>query len=380
MIVIYSIIFPPDSDGGIASMAYEIANGFSNIGKKVAVITTLRDSKDRKWDIDQNFEIFRLKEKKNIISKIWCRFFSPLKYILKNDVSCIIAMKWNSSGIPSFFLCLFKKIPFYIVVHGNELIVGHTKNPFTKFLKLFILKRARIIFANSSHTMNLVLNMGVKREKIKKIIMGVDPEEFKYKKEYIQIKRELNLNNKKVILTLARLKERKGQDMVIKSLPIVINKLGNDIIYLIAGKGDDKRRLEAIVKGLGLEKFVKFLGYVDSTKLPALYHACDVYCMVSRELKLKGSIEGFGITFLEAAVCGKPVIGGDSGGIRDAVEDGKSGFIVDPLNKNEIASAIIKVLKDREYAKCLGKYGKERVLKKYNWKNSCSKLWNLIGS
>jgi len=63
MIVIYSIIFPPDSDGGIASMAYEIANGFSNIGKKVAVITTLRDSKDRKWDIDQNFEIFRFKER-----------------------------------------------------------------------------------------------------------------------------------------------------------------------------------------------------------------------------------------------------------------------------------------------------------------------------
>jgi len=161
-----------------------------------------------------------------------------------------------------------------------------------------------------------------------------------------------------VILTVGNLVERKGHDVVLKSLPKVLKEVPNTV-YLIVGDGEQKQNLKELVDELGLGEQVIFTGRVPEKELPQYYNACDVFIMPSREIG--SDIEGFGIVFLEAGACSKPVIGGRSGGIIDAVEDGVSGILVDPTNVDEISQTLITLLTDDELARRLGRQGRKRV-------------------
>ena len=94
--------------------------------------------------------------------------------------------------------------------------------------------------------------------------------------------------------------------------------------------------------------------------------------MPSREIE--SDTEGFGITYLEANACEKPVIGGDSGGVSDAIVDGETGFIVDPTDPGQIAEKTIRLLSDRELADRMGKNGRRRVEKEYTWDGIAERL------
>jgi len=187
-----------------------------------------------------------------------------------------------------------------------------------------------------------------------------------------QIAEKQRLKQKKVLLTLGRIVERKGVDKVIECLPLVIKKIPN-VVYIVVGDGPYRVTIEKMVCNLNLEGHVLFAGYVSDEDKPSYYSACDIFVMPNREL-CNGNVEGFGIVFLEANSYGQPVIGGRSGGTIDAIEDGKSGLLVDPMNKNEIASAIVRLLEDENFAKRLGKMGRERVEKEFGWPVIVSKI------
>ena len=123
-----------------------------------------------------------------------------------------------------------------------------------------------------------------------------------------------------------------------------------------------------------VEDFVKFVGYIPEAELPKYYTMSDVFVMPSIEIEGKGDIEGFGITFLEANACGKPVIGGSSGGISDAVIDGETGVLINPYDDEEIKEAILRLLKDEEYSKSLGDNGRKRVEEELSWLKIAGKI------
>ena len=110
-----------------------------------------------------------------------------------------------------------------------------------------------------------------------------------------------------------------------------------------------------------------FGGYVAPERLNEVYNLCDVYVMPSRVIEEEGDVEGFGITFLEANACGKPVVGGNSGGVPDAVVDGENGFLVDPTSPMEIANAVIQLVNDPALAERLGRQGLDRIGRGYTW-------------
>ena len=142
-----------------------------------------------------------------------------------------------------------------------------------------------------------------------------------------------------VILTVARLaatEQYKGYDQVLRALPAVSQRFSN-VRYVIVGDGPDKDRLGALSKELGVEDKVVFAGYVPNEELAGHYSLCDVFAMPS-----KG--EGFGIVFLEALSCGKPVIAGNKDASVEAVLGGKLGTLVDPDDVAAIANAITRVL------------------------------------
>ena len=179
----------------------------------------------------------------------------------------------------------------------------------------------------------------------------------------------------RVILTLARVVPRKGHDQVIAALPQILATVPT-AKYLICGTGPGKyvERLRRQVEKLGLHDAVIFGGYIEPGQLNAVYNLCDVYVMPSREIEEEGDVEGFGITFLEANACQKPVIGGNSGGIPDAVSDGETGYVVDPTDPSAIASAVTELLRDSALADRLGRQGYDRVTRLYTWTTIAAQL------
>jgi len=208
-----------------------------------------------------------------------------------------------------------------------------------------------------------LLKLGVSSDKIHHVTMGVDVNKFHPVSGDNEIIERLELHDKKVILTVGNLVERKGHDMVIQSLPEVLKMVPN-VVYLIVGTGERKQHLKQMVADLDLGNQVIFVGRVTDMELSEYYRACDVFIMPSREVG--GNVEGFGIVFLEANACSKPVIGGKSGGIGDAVADGFSGILVDPVSIGEISQGLITLLTDDYLAKKLGTQGRKRVEERFS--------------
>ena len=218
-------------------------------------------------------------------------------------------------------------------------------------------------FVQARRQRDSLIGLGIPDSKIHVIPHGVDINRFESGSEYQGIVSEHGLGGKKVILTVGNLVERKGHDMVLKCLPKVLEEVSS-AVYLIVGDGKQRQSLTNLVKELDLGEHVVFTGRVTDNELLQYYNACDVFIMPSREID--GDIEGFGIVYLEANACSKPVIGGKSGGIYDAVQDGVSGILVDPLDVNEISQALITLLTDDLLAKKLGKQGKKRAMNEFS--------------
>jgi phosphatidylinositol alpha-1,6-mannosyltransferase len=150
------------------------------------------------------------------------------------------------------------------------------------------------------------------------------------------IRSALGLQNKRVLLTVARLNSQdsyKGHDRVIAALPQLIAG-GHDIVYLVAGEGHERIRLEGVaLRTVGPDR-VRFLGAVDLQTLVKLYRTADLFVLAS-------SGEGFGIAFLEAMACGTPALGLGIGGATDALADGELGAVV---TEAQLAATIVRLL------------------------------------
>jgi phosphatidylinositol alpha-1,6-mannosyltransferase len=179
------------------------------------------------------------------------------------------------------------------------------------------------------------------------------------------------LTGKRVIVTVGRLVDRKGHDMIIRALPKVLNDIP-ETVYLIVGRGPTEERLQALAREVGVENHIVFCGFVPEAELLAHYHAGDVFAMPNREVR--GDTEGFGIVFVEAGACGKPVIAGRSGGAVEVVAEGVTGFLVNPLDVHEIAETLTTLLQNRDLAARMGEAGRARVEQHYNYQQVAANI------
>jgi phosphatidyl-myo-inositol dimannoside synthase len=139
--------------------------------------------------------------------------------------------------------------------------------------------------------------------------------------------------------------------------------------YSVVGGGPLREYLARLAESLDVRQAVTFEGEVSSDRLRRLYQSCDVFVQLSREARTGGGAEGFGIVCLEASAAGKPVVAGRSGGLPDALVDGVTGVLVDPMNIGEVTEAIVGLLRDRERANCLGQAGQSRVRQHFSWEH-----------
>ena len=194
-----------------------------------------------------------------------------------------------------------------------------------RLLMRHVFHGARAALANSWNSKDLlVAHWGVAANKVHVVHPGVDAERFHPDVDPGNWRSVYAPRGGTLFLSVGRLQRRKGHDLVLKALARWRPEDAG-IRYLIAGDGPCRAALEEEARALGVADKVTFLGTVDEGALPALYAACDVFLMPNRADGV--DFEGFGIVFLEAAASGRPAIGGRSGGVPEAVDDGVTGAV-----------------------------------------------------
>jgi phosphatidyl-myo-inositol dimannoside synthase len=191
------------------------------------------------------------------------------------------------------------------------------------------------------------------------------------------VRRELGLADRPVVVCVSRLMPRKGQDVLIRALPAVQRRVP-DAALLVVGGGPARASLQRLASSTGVAQSVVFTGSVPWSALPAYYGAGDVFAMPCRA-RLRGlDVEGLGIVFLEAAACGLPVVAGDSGGAPDAIADGVTGELVDGRSVPRVADAVAGLLDDRGRAALMGRRGREWVQREWSWDASATALRRML--
>ena len=261
-----------------------------------------------------------------------------------------------ASGFAALLLKKAHTIPYVLYTYGSE-ITGQT-GLLRSYLAKLILKNAFHVITMSDFTKTAIMNYGIPDGKIR-FLVGVEVDRFSRKGNKQATMYKYGINKKPILLTVARLVEHKGIDTVIKALPEIRTKYPN-LLYLVIGEGPYRSSLEKLCKELKVEESVKFLGNIPHDKLQdeseAFYSICDLFIMVSRNIK-GIEAEGFGIVFLEAALSRKACIGGNSGGIANAIIDGVTGRLVNPSDPSKVAETVLALLNNREIANQMGENG-----------------------
>ncbi len=250
--------------------------------------------------------------------------------------------------------------PVIITIHGLDMT--YRNRVYQRVVPMCVRKMDRIICVSEA-TKKECVKRGIKKE-IDVIPWGIsddfytkDTDEMK-----IDLEEKLRTHNKKIILSVGRLVERKGYHWFAeKVLPLIVKQ--EDAAYVIAGDGPFRERIASVKK---MEKYVFLLGHVDRETLKSLYNCCDV--VVIPNISVENDLEGFGIVALEAASCGVPVVASNLEGVADAVIDGENGFLVEPHNEQAFSKIVVELLKDERKRKEFGKKARELTLRYYDWR------------
>ncbi len=367
MILIFTVDYYPKTGSGIANYTFNLARSLHRLGENVLVLAPHMGG-DREFDSLQDFKTIRVTNNL-LVREMALSFLLPI-IVKRYKVQKIINMMWAPCGILSMFLNGVFSVPYIVVAFGCEIMENlgrgsslrqRIKNKL-RFLKYKTFRYAETIISISNYTKGILVQQGIEEKKIHVLHGGVDLDEFK---EMGFIDR-YNLKGKRVILTVARLDDYKGIDKVLNALPRVLKEVP-ETFYLVVGDGPDKKRLNDLVASLGLIDRVKFTGEVSHEEAIRHMNSCEIFIMTTRPIIPRGEVEGFGIVFVEAGALGKPVIGGVSGGTVEAIVDGVTGLLVNPEKTEDIARALLKLLKDPDYARQLGENGRKRVEKELNW-------------
>ncbi len=308
-------------------------------------------------------------------------FFSSWKAVKQYSIEHILVGQVLPIGTIALILKKLLKVRYTVMTHAMDVTVPFHEQSSSrkKWLVKTILKHASQITTVSTYTRRQLESLGVPAKKISIIfpcpnIVGTHISTEAYDME--KLNETYQLHGKRIILSVGRLVQRKGYDVVIAALSEVLQK-EPEAHYVVVGDGPHRATLETLAAQHQVQDHVTFVGSVSNEELVSWYLRCSMLVMPSRELENR-DVEGFGIVFLEANSFSKPVIGGKSGGIGDAVIDGETGFLVDPTDQQLLEKAIIQLLKNREQAKELGQNGAQRVKEIFQWKAQAKRLEKIL--
>jgi len=308
-----------------------------------------------------------------LLSSLW---YLPLiiKVLKRRPHFDVVISMYHPSHLATFsayFISSFLKLPLIVKVHDllpdaadpNALRRIYKKAMFK--LNRALLKKADMILVPSSEWMSLATEVyGVSQNKLVLFPNGVDSKKFHPHIECTQLRRRLKLGNKKVIVFAGQVSEIRGLDYLIQAMGVIVREETN-VRLLIIGDGSEKSKLLAQLKLLHLEDFVVFVGCVNHEIMPSYIALGDV--AIGPLTMLPITVGTLPIKVLEYMACGKPVVACYGGQSKDLITNGSNGVLVNPRNIDELASAIMKLLKDDEFAKDLGAAARKHVDSLFDW-------------
>jgi phosphatidyl-myo-inositol dimannoside synthase len=363
MFVISTRNFPPDI-GGIQNLIEGLSITLLDHGP----VKVFADSYDDFEKYDQNsklniqrvsgIKIFRKYRKANIVRD----------FLNENKVRAIFFDHWKS--LENIDTKVLQKTKSFCLIHSKE--INHTKGSFLNKRMIKSLNKADYIIANSNFTKNLAIKHGLKSDKIKIIHPGCDYP-IKINTDSTEYAKEIYKDAFPKLITVARLDGRKSHQNILMTIKNILPKYPK-LKYVSIGDGEEKKNLEKLKNELNLNNNVKFIYKSDEQTKVGLLEKSDLFIMPS--IIYKKSIEGFGITYIEAACYGKTSIGGIFGGERDAIIDGKTGYLCDGNNLSSLYETLLKTLNNDQY-KVFGQNAYE-FSKEFKWKKIIRKYIELI--
>ena len=363
MFLISTRNFPPDV-GGIQNLMEGLSNALLNHGPVKVFADSFENSENydlnSKLDIQRisGFKIFKKYRKANLVKE----------FIKDNDIRAVFFDHWKS--LENIELSTLERTKSFCLIHSKE--INHPIGSSLNKRMISALNKANFIIANSDFTKNLATKLGYKNKNIKVINPGCNYP-IQVNEEGKKFAENIFTDAFPKLITVSRLDGRKSHKNVLMTIKNLIPKFPK-LKYVSIGDGDEKNNLEKLSKELGLIDQVRFIYKSTEQEKIGLLEKSDIFIMPS--VIYKKSVEGFGITFIEAASYGKPSIAGKFGGEADAVLEGKTGYLCDGNDLNNLYETLLKILDNDNYKK-LGANALE-FSKNFSWNKIVKKYIELI--
>ena len=348
MYLIVTRAFPPEL-GGMQSLMWGLTKEMS----KNFMIKVFADyqKNHKEFDDKESFSIERVGGIKFLRKIRKAQLIN--EFLKESKVQGIIADHWKSLEL------IQSNKKKYCLIHGKE--INHPKESSINTRLIKVLNDTEKVIANSEYTKNLAIDKGVDKNKVVAINPGVNPAEELNKKSLEKVERLLKIKTPRLI-TVSRFDKRKNHEKVIMALRNLKQQYP-DIIYICVGYGDEENNLKKLVQELDLSSQVMFFKDISDDLKNSLLAKSDIFVMPS--IIHKTSVEGFGISYVEAAQYGVPSLGGKDGGATDAIDHNKTGLICDGNNLDDIYSSLNSMIENKKYLE-LGKNAKDYV-SKFQW-------------
>ena len=349
--------FPPKL-GGIQSYLWELWRRLDPTS--FTVLTTPHEGAAA-WDAAQPFRVDRVGERVLLPTKNLTRRIDGLADEVGADLVLL------DPALPLGHVGPGLHRPFGVVVHGAEVTVPG-RLPGVQLDLRRTLRAASLVIAAGHYPADEARRAAGRDVPVVVVPPGVDTERFVplSDEQRAEARDHFGLDPvAPLVLSVSRLVPRKGMDVLIRAVARVADRLP-EVTLAIAGHGRDRGRLERVARRHGAP--TRFLGRVDDDQLPLLYGCADAFAMLCRNRWLGLEQEGFGIVFLEAAASGVPQVAGASGGSAEAVEHERTGFVIDPASDAVgAASALKRILTDRDLARELAEASRQRAVADYSY-------------
>jgi phosphatidylinositol alpha-1,6-mannosyltransferase len=280
------------------------------------------------------------------------------------------------SPLGVFLKFFYKKKKFISIIHGLDITFAHKRSLLGKIYRTInipSLKKLDKLIMVGNETINQAVRVGISRERCVFIPNGLDVDEIKADYTRLDLEKLLNkkIDEKKIMFRGGRIVKHKGVEWFIKQ---VMPRLPKNYILVAAGcavaaktAGDENNYPNCVkaVKELGLENRVKFFINLSREDIKILFNTCDVF--IQPNIKVPGSMEGFGITAIEGAACERVVLASNIEGLKDAIKDGKNGILLDSGNAKVWENKIKEVLENDNFRQDFGKKAREFVKENFAW-------------
>jgi phosphatidylinositol alpha-1,6-mannosyltransferase len=378
--LLISEVFPPRV-GGSGRWLWEI---YRRLPREDYVFAVGEDGRQEEFDRTHELRLLRMPlsfSTWGIASVAGLRQYARTAWRLRclvrrEGVGALHCGKCLPEGLLAWLLKRWCGIPYLCYVHGEELTLTASSRELTWLTRL-TLHGAAMVIANSHNTEGLLRDgWDLPAGRVRVLHPGVDTQRFHPAPRDPDWRARRGWGDRPVVLTVSRLQKRKGHDHLILALPAIRQRIPN-VLYAIAGDGEERGPLEALVRREGLDAHVQFLGELTDDDLVSCYQQCDLFVLPNRQVGQ--DIEGFGMVLLEAQACGKPVLAGASGGTAETMCVPQTGHVIPCETPEYLARTVAELLGDAPRLRQMGEAARQWAVETFDWEALVKRAEQLFG-